>query len=327
MVAALGIVTPVFNDWDSLARLLAEIDRSAMDTGHVIHVIAVDDGSSEEADARALAGPFECIERIRIVHLAANLGHQRAIAVGLVEAHKDPAIEAVIVMDSDGEDHPSDIAVLLAAHAREPRHIVVAKRSKRSEAMLFRLCYRVYKQIFSALTGQHISFGNFCLLPAGALRSLVHNAAIWNNLAAAVSRSRIPRRAVPTTRGRRYAGQSRMNFAALVIHGLSAISVYADIAMVRIIVGAGLLGLLILAGMSVVVGIRLFTSLAIPGWASSVVGLMSVIFIQIMLIAGIAAFQLLNQRSSRSILPIEEAQAFVENVEDVALDRAGAPPT
>ena len=70
--------------------------------------------------------------------------------------------------------------------------------------------------------------------------------------------------------------------------------------------------------------IRLFTDLAIPGWATTAIGLMSVIFVQVMLIAGVATFQLLNQRSSRSILPIEEAQAYIERIEDIALVPAQA---
>jgi len=321
---ALGIVTPVFNDWASLAHLIREIDACADLSGRTVHIIAVNDGSNEPPDPAAFTGPFRRIERIRIVHLAVNLGHQRAIAVGLVEAHKDPDIASVIIMDSDGEDRPSDIERLLAAQAGDPQVIVVASRAKRSETTLFRLFYLVYKAIFVLLTGQRISFGNFCLLPAAALRSLVHNAAIWNNLAAAVSRARIPRRAVPTMRGARYAGQSRMNFASLVIHGLSAVSVYADIAMVRIIVAAAALATAVALSMLGVVAVRLFTDLAIPGWATTAIGLMSVIFVQVMLIAGVATFQLLNQRSSRSILPIEEAQAYIERIEEIALVPAQA---
>lgn len=320
----LGIVTPVFNDWASLEHLLRALDTTPGLEGRELVVFAVDDGSSEPADPAALAGPYARIRRVAIVHLAANLGHQRAIAVGLAEAHKDPAISAVVVMDSDGEDKPEDIPRLLAAQAGDPRRIVVASRAKRSESLAFRLFYLIYKAVFSLLTGQRISFGNFCLVPAQALRALLHNSAIWNNLAAAITRARIPRAAVPTERGTRYAGRSRMNFAALVIHGLSAVSVYADIAMVRVIVAAAGLGAVVTLAMILVAAIRLFTDLAIPGWASSVIGLMAVILVQTGLFASLATFQLLNQRSSRSIIPIREAQDYVESVEDVPLARRAA---
>src|SRR5262249_6395913 len=151
---------------------------------------------------------------------------QRAIAVGLVDVAGRADLDGVIVMDCDGEDRPSDAAVLLAASGERPGQIVLAHRSRRSETRVFKIGYFIYKLTFRLLTGHWVSFGNFSVLPAWAVKRLVYMPDLWNNLPSALLRSRIPYSIVPTVRGTRYAGTSKMNLPALIVHGLSAMSVY-----------------------------------------------------------------------------------------------------
>jgi hypothetical protein len=305
-----GIVTPVLNDSASLQRLVQEIDGLDL-PGHDIHVIAIDDGSYPHVRVSQPRGGRGTVRSVRSVRLACNLGHQRAIATGLVAATRLKGLHYVLVMDSDGEDRPEDVAALLHAGGEAPSCIVLAERAKRSESLGFRLFYRVYQLIFRMLTGQRITSGNFCLLPIEAVNSLIHNPSIWNNLAATVIRSRIPLRMLPTTRGRRYVGSSRMGFVGLAVHGLSAISVYTDVALVRIIVSASCLAGLVMLVLPVVVGIRLFTGLAIPGWASFMAVSLVILLFQALLFAGVAVFQLLSFRSMTTFIPALHAEQFL----------------
>jgi polyisoprenyl-phosphate glycosyltransferase len=169
----------------------------------------------------------------------------RAIAVGLVDASRIPNIDAAIVMDADGEDRPNDLGRLIKAWEQQPSKIVVAKRVSRTENWSFRFFYHLYKLTFRLLTGKRISFGSFSILPRAALQALIHNPAIWNNLPAAIVRSRLPYTELDTKRGKRLAGRSRMNFESLAVHGFSAISVYTDVVLLRIIIAMGLLGTLV----------------------------------------------------------------------------------
>ena len=161
--------------------------------------------------------------------------------MGLVAASLIEKIEAAIVMDADGEDRPEDVSRLAAAWSEDTNRIVVAQRGKRSEGLAFRFFYAIYKLTFRIMTGQKIDFGNFCLLPRESLRALTYNPSIWNNLAAAITRSQIPRTALRVVRGARLAGKSQMNFESLVIHGVSAMAVYADVVLLRILLGACML--------------------------------------------------------------------------------------
>src|SRR5271165_5744805 len=233
----LAIVSPVFNDWDAFGQLIERLGQLNETEIFEINVIAVDDCSFVDlADVASLRARKGGLASVNVVKLACNLGPMRAIAAGLVTANKIDDLDAVIVMDADGEDRPEDIGQLIAMWDCHPQRIVVAKRAQRSEGRLFKAFYGVYKLIFKALTGQLITFGSFSLLPHSALRALVHNPAIWNNLPAAIIRSRIPYIELETKRGVRLAGRSGMNFVNLAVHGVSAISVYTDIVLLRIIV-------------------------------------------------------------------------------------------
>jgi glycosyltransferase involved in cell wall biosynthesis len=321
-VKQLVIVAPVYNDWESFHELLMRLSTVAGTLeGVCLDVIAVDDGSTLSLSNSLLAdGALANLGRIDVLHLACNLGHQRAIAIGLAEVDNRGDYAAAIVMDSDGEDRPEDIPQLLAALSENSGCIVVAQRARRSEGRVFKAFYVVYKVLFHFLTGQQITFGNFCVLPASLIGRLVYTPEIWNNLAAAITRSRLPVHHCPTDRGVRYAGQSKMNMVSLFIHGLSAVSVHSDIAFTRgLAISAGL-GCVTLIGIGFVSGLRLFTDFAVPGWASNMVGFLLIMLVQALILSAGLVFLLLNNRSTPSIIPKKMAGEYVR-------DRTALRPT
>jgi glycosyltransferase involved in cell wall biosynthesis len=307
----IAIVLPVFNDWESFGLLLKDLGEQQFCDRYRICVMAIDDGSSKVPLASEFSDRLGKVKELKIVRLVSNLGHQRAIAVGLVFAFKTLQFDAIIVMDSDGEDRPSDLAKLLAHWNRNPTSIIVARRARRSETLSFRCFYVVYKALFRALTGQTINFGNFCLIPKNALQSLVHNSAIWNNLAVAIKRSGLTYDDLPIDRGVRLRGVSRMNFVSLALHGISGISVYADVICVRIVTAAVATGLTAILGLTTVVCIRFMTEWAIPGWASYTAGALAILFSQALLMAGLALLQLVSLRSLRLFMPFTDAMNYV----------------
>jgi hypothetical protein len=125
----------------------------------------------------------------------------------------------------------------------------------------------------------------------------------------------MPFNTVPLSRGKRYKGKSKMNFINLVIHGLSAISVFTDVLAVRILLFSIILIANAVAAIFIVSGIRLFTDLAIPGWASSVVLGMTIVIIQAFLISLFLVFSVLNYRTQQSFIPAYEYKKYIaENV-------------
>lgn len=322
MSTTIALVTPVLDDWGSLATLLGDISAALAGFEILVHVYAVDDGSSAELDPADIVLPSgSCVVSLEIIRLAANLGHQRAISVGLCAVVEDNAADAVLVMDSDGQDRPADLAALLAASGRHPRHVVLAARAKRAEALGFRICYRLYRLIFRALTGNAINFGNYSLIPMSAARRLVRMPDLWNNLVASLMRSRLPYLAVPTVRGRRLSGRSKMNLAALMVHALSAMSVYSELIFVRVLLAAGGVAALAGVGIAGVTVVRTATELAIPGWATTAAGDLLIILLQTVVVAIAASLRMLAGRRSRPIMPIVDYAAFVAERQRCRLDQ------
>ena len=123
----LAIVIPVFNDWASLSRLVCDLDQVVLPPDVEYSLFAIDDGSSEPAVLDCPINTGRRIRHIEIITLACNLGHQRAIAVGLVEVSNRKQFDALLVMDADGEDRPADIPRLMAEAAQRPGHIICAQ--------------------------------------------------------------------------------------------------------------------------------------------------------------------------------------------------------
>jgi len=309
----LVIVTPVFNDWESLHQLLVEIDRTLEGTGHQVEMLVVDDCSTVPQDRPWPDGLG--FGRIDCLRLRGNMGHQRAIAIGLMTVAERTDVDAVIVLDSDGEDRPEDIPRLIAAAEAAPHAAVVAQRAQRSESLLFRLFYRIYLNLFRLLTGHRISFGNFSLLRIAQVRRIANAHHIWNNFAASIIVSKVPISFVPTKRGKRYAGQSKMNFVGLIAHGLGAISVFTETVFIRILIASLIVFVMCMGLAAATLYIKFATTLAVPNWATTVLGFALVISIQALMMPILMAFMLLSNRASIQPAPISFAQGFVAKVE------------
>jgi glycosyltransferase involved in cell wall biosynthesis len=312
---SLCIVVPVYNDWTSFAILLERLNVAAAKLSLSVLVMGIDDGSTEpEPDWSAgnSGQSWPSLAAVEIVELAANLGHQRAIAVGLCVAVEDHEPDAVLVMDGDGEDPPEEIGNLIAAAAGRKNFCIVAQRRKRTENLTFRFGYLVYRSAFRIVTGRKMSFGNFSLISRGYARRLVMVPDLWNNLAAAVLRSKLPIERVPIDRGNRYAGKSKMDFVSLVVHGMSGISVYAETIYVRMLLMTVALVGLILVAVPVLLILRIYFPMhATPGWATTISFGLIIIFLQLFLTSISSVLTMLNGRMQRLVLPLIDYKPYV----------------
>ena len=311
------VLMPVFNDWEAVSLLLPALDRELLAGGLNAEVILVDDASLTPAPSK-LAGAFAAIQSVDILVLRRNLGHQRAIAVGLAFIEANRPCRAVVVMDGDGEDEPADVPRLVReCEAAENHKVIFAERTRRSESVGFRIFYHLYRLLHLVLTGVRVRAGNFSVVPAAALRRLVVVSDLWNHYAAAVYKSQLPFGLLPTRRGNRLTGRSHMNLVALVVHGLSAMAVFGDRIGVRLLIAVGV-AIVFMAGLlCTVVGVRLFTPLAIPGWATYTTGLLVLILAQMLLVALVFAFVILAARDTASVLPNRDYIHFVSRIERV----------
>jgi hypothetical protein len=313
------IIMPLRDDWASAAELIRHIDKSISSVPHRVEIVLVDDGSVQMCERSVFPSSFSSVRAIRILRLRRNVGHQRAIAIGLMHINKTIVCDAVIVMDADGEDTPEGVLQLLDAYSKNGSGAtaIFAERSRRVESLLFRTLYLFYKRLHRGLTGVSVRVGNFSILPSQYLSPLGTMSELWNHYAAAVFRSKLPFITIPIPRGHRIAGTSQMNFVALVSHGLSAISVFGDIVGVRLLIGSLTGALLAGLGILAVVTVRLFTSWAIPGWATYTTGLLAIVLIQFIAVATSFTFIVLSNRANFGFLPIRDYAPFIAESVDL----------
>jgi hypothetical protein len=309
------VLIPLRDDWLSAAELLRQLDRSLSTQPYRVEILLVDDASRQEATPFDFPDQFSAIQRIRILRLRRNLGHQRAIAIGLVHIEESIPCDAVLVMDGDGEDTPAGALQLLNAFTGEAA--IFAKRSRRTESFTFRVLYWLYKLVHYLLTGVKVQVGNFSILPSKYLGTLVVTSELWNHYAAAVIRSGLLMTTIPIPRGYRITGSSKMNFVSLAAHGMSAISVYGDVVGVRVLVASLIGSLLAAAGIVAVIVLRIFANRAVPGWATLSIGALAIIFMQFVTLALSFTFTFLSNRINLSFVPLRDYELFVAGVQDV----------
>ena len=340
------ILIPVFNDWQATGMLLRLVDEELARQGMQAAVLLVDDASTERPPeeflhangaalmehaptgrggeavataARTVAAACASFTKVEILELRRNLGHQRAIAIGLAYLHASERFQAVLIMDGDGEDDPRDVPRLIAAYREHSgKAIIFARRTERSESLLFRSCYSLYRFLHRALTGHRINVGNFSIVPSECVDRLVAVTELWNHYASAVYKARLPHDSIPTKRAPRLAGRPRMNFVALVIHGLSSIAAYGDVVGVRMLLAS--LGVIFatVAGLLTVVVLRVGTDMAIPGWATNAFGLLVIILFQAIMSSVLFIFIILGNRQGALFLPVRDYSYFVLRTRRVA---------
>lgn len=272
---SLVIVTPVYEDTEASNRLFNELATSF---NSQVCVVVVDDGSLRQPvdvkniEAAGLSGV--------VIKLKRNVGHQRAIAIGLgYVAENMPDSPHVIVMDSDGEDKPESIKKLIKKLEADDVDAVVAERKGRVETLWFRVFYVLYKWIFWLLSGRKISFGNFMALKPVAVKRLVAMQELWIHVAGCVLTSRLRVATCPMDRGPRYAGQSKMNFVSLALHGFKGLMIFAEDVLVRVGIACALIAFLSILGSVVAVVLKVI-GVATPGWFSVALGILLLVFLQ-----------------------------------------------
>lgn len=269
------IVTPVYEDMEASSTLFKEI---ASIFGEKVFIVAVDDGSVKQPlDITAIHSVG--LEGV-VIKLKRNVGHQRAISIGLgyVAEHMSDK-QKVVVLDSDGEDTPDSIKELIKPLEADNVDVVVAQRKSRVESFKFKAFYVIYKWVFNILAGRKISFGNFMALKPKAVKRLVSMQELGTHVAGTVLSSKLRIDTMLLDRGARYAGESKMNFVGLVLHGFKGLMIFAEDVLVRVGIASAFVAGMAIFSSIVAIMLKLF-GFATPGWFSVALGILLLVFLQ-----------------------------------------------
>jgi len=225
------ILIPVYNDWQSVFKLLDEINLNLANLDHEISVIIINDASNH--DRIEEEKNFENLNSVKILNMKINQGHSRCIATGLKYIFEKEDFDYVIPIDGDGEDRPEEINNFIDQISNSNGKTIVGERVKRSEDLIFKTCYQLHKLITLTFTGKSIKFGNFTCLPKSTVEKMINEKATWNSFSGSLRKIENDFITIPSIRGIRYFGPSKMSFYNLIKHSLSIISVFRNTFLIR----------------------------------------------------------------------------------------------
>jgi polyisoprenyl-phosphate glycosyltransferase len=311
---------PVYDDWESAIILCGHLERELAQRAEQFSIVLVDDGSTTRPPSERPAPHAERPIDVSVLELARNLGHQRAIAIALAYIHEHIPADAVVVMDADGEDRAEDVPRLLDAfHQTGGSRVVFAQRQRRVEGLLFRAGYLIYRTLHRVLTGFGVQVGNFSVVPARHVGALAISPETWAHYAAAVYAARLPVHLVPTNRGRRLAGRSRMTYATLVTHGLGALSVFRHRVGGRLLIGMAALIAALGGVLAAAVAIRI--ARGAPPF-TSMIALLALGIANIAVTGFGIAFGMFAERQELGFVPKRDYRLFVEGFKRMNEPRA-----
>ena len=225
------ILIPVYNDWQSVIKLLENINAKVFSLDSEFSVIIVNDASTE--DRPKLYTDLKNLKSIQIINMKENKGHARCNAAGLKHINEKEEFDYVIPMDGDGEDRPEELNLLIKKIKDYPDNVITANRVKRSEGLMFKFCYLAHKSLTLIFTSQKIKYGNYTCLPNSIVSKMINEPATWNSFSGSLAKIVKDRKSIPSIRGERYFGPSKMSFVNLLKHSLSINAVFKSTLLIR----------------------------------------------------------------------------------------------
>ncbi len=219
------ILIPVFNDWDSLKKLIFEIGETIKEIKKdvVFECIVINDASTIN---QPLLNKPNNINSLKILNMKKNRGHARCNAFGIRYVNHHEKFDYLILMDGDGEDRPIEIKDLVNEMKNNPENSIVAKRVKRSEGRFFQFLYFSHKVLTYFFTGKKVNFGNYSSLTKNDVKILSDCPSLWSSYSGTVKKTLKNLKEINSTRGIRYFGPSKMSILKLIIHSFSIIAVF-----------------------------------------------------------------------------------------------------
>ena len=225
------ILIPIYNDWQSLIKVLENINSEISNLDYDFSAMIVNDASTENRPE--ISANIDNFSSVKIINMKENKGHARCIATGLKYIFQNEEFDYVIPMDGDGEDRPEEILKFLEFIKYDDSKPIVGERIKRSEGLIFELSYAVHKLITYVFTGHSIKFGNYTCLPKSTVKKMINDKATWSSFSGSLAKLEKNRSTIPSTRGIRYFGPSKMSFYNLIKHSLSIIAVFKTNVIIR----------------------------------------------------------------------------------------------
>ena len=217
------ILIPAFNDWQSLNKLLKELNNAYKKISGHIDIVIINDGSTQKTIISTKG--LKKINKVNVINLKKNLGSQIAIGLGLYKINQRKIKGNILIIDSDGEDNPKKIPELLEVLNQNEQKIIVVSRKKRRENFFLRSLNALRLLFTFIFTGKYLNFGNFSCFKSDFLESIVKSKSLNLAYCATISNN-FEIKKQPLEKKSRYFGKSKVSFGFLIKYSLRIISIF-----------------------------------------------------------------------------------------------------
>ena len=262
----ISIVVPVYNEQDNIEVFYQEVCKYMAPLPYQFEIIFVDDGSTDDS-VMILNRITKLDTRVRALLLARNFGHQIALTCGLDFAEGD----AVITMDGDMQ-HPPELLPQLLQEWEQGYDIVQTIRVNTEGVSWFKkVTSGMFYKVMNAMADVHVTEGgsDFRLLDRKVVvsfRQFKDKARFIRGIVSAIGYRQTQLEFVAP---KRYAGVSKFSLRKMLLFAVDGITSYSKLPL-RIAFYLGLLfGFFSFMILLHVLYIKLFTTDAIPGWATT----------------------------------------------------------
>ncbi|SMC82338.1 glycosyltransferase family 2 protein [Sporomusa malonica] len=261
----ISIVVPVFNEQDNINNFYQEVVKHMKQLDYCFELIFIDDGSSD-ATPLILERLANEDGRVRALIMARNFGHQVALTCGLDYAKG----AAVITMDGDMQ-HPPEMLPQLIEKWEEGFQVVQTVRINTEGVSWFKsFTSGMFYKLMNAMSNVRVTEGgsDFRLLDRKVVESFCRFRERARFIRGMISAIGYRQTKVEFVAPKRFAGQSKFSLKRMLHFALDGITAYSKTPL-RFAFYAGIaLGFGSIVLTLHVLYIRLFTSEAVPGWAT-----------------------------------------------------------
>ncbi|MBU2513828.1 glycosyltransferase family 2 protein [bacterium] len=262
----ISIVIPIYNEEETLPELWRRLHNVISSWSHKTEVIFVNDGSSDSSLSILRELGLRNPGVLKIVQLSRNFGHQPAVVSGISTATGD----AVILMDGDLQDTPESLPNLVAKW-ESGYDVVYAIRAKRKEFFLKRLAFKAFYQVQAKMVDLSIPLdaGLFSILDRKVIDIMMSMKEHNRYIPGLRSYAGFKQTGIIVERAERYKGEPRVSTRRLIKLALDGIFSMSHLPLKLATYVGILIAIPAFIVAAVVVGIKLFTDFASPGWASN----------------------------------------------------------
>lgn len=265
-----SVILPVYNEQENITEIFKRVTKVLSKLDNSYEIIFINDGSRDKTES-LLHKLNKKDAHVKIISFSRNFGHQTAVTAGLDYSSG----KYIAIMDADLQD-PPEVLPQFFAKLKEGYNVAYAIRKKRKEGIIKKISYSTFYRLLKRIANINIPLdsGDFCVMDrtvVDMINGLPERNRFIRGLRSWVGFRQI---GIEYERDSRHAGQSKYTLKKLFKLAFDGIFSFSYTPL-KIMMNLGFILLLVsVFGSFLVIYMRFFTQIFVPGFATTIILIM-----------------------------------------------------